>query len=50
MDSAWDMYERLKDELGAAYLIDEIACALDSQTLAEVCDHIARMHGVDFAD
>ena len=45
--SGWELFEKLRDELGDNYLLDSLAQALSDDELYENMEYIARMNDIE---
>ena len=48
--SGWELFEKLRDELGDSYLLDSLAQALSSDELYENMEYIARMNDIEIEE
>lgn len=47
VDNAWDLFEELREEMGAEHLLDSLAKAMGNFELAENLDYICRMEDIE---
>lgn len=48
--SGFEMFEELRRQMGDSSLVDELGRAIEDSELADLCEWVARMNGIDFEE
>ena len=48
--SGFEMFEELRRQMGDSSLVDELGRAICDDELADLCEWVGRMNGIDFEE